>query len=106
MCIYRKIYLRTVEKKASVVVCLTREDAMDWKKAHRVEVIPNFSTMPVTAMSSGASNRVIAVGRLEWQKGYDKLIRIWKTISTRYRYVKHSIFICSYSIIKIKSKRT
>lgn len=82
--IYRKIYLRTVEKKASVVVCLTREDAMDWKKAHRVEVIPNFSTMQVTAMSSGASKRVIAVGRLEWQKGYDRLIRIWKNVHAKH----------------------
>ena len=82
--IYRKIYLRTIEKKASVVVCLTREDAIDWQKAHRVEVIPNFSTMQVTAISSGTSKRVIAVGRLEWQKGYDKLIRIWKNVYTRH----------------------
>ena len=82
--IYRMAYLHTIEKKASVVVCLTHEDANDWHKARRVEVIPNFSTMQVTAMSTGTSNRVIAVGRLEWQKGYDKLIHIWKNISTRY----------------------
>ena len=57
--IYRKIYLRTIEKKASVVVCLTREDAIDWQKAHRVEVIPNFSTMQVTAISSGTDRKSV-----------------------------------------------
>ena len=40
--------------------------------------------MQVTAISSGTSKRVIAVGRLEWQKGYDKLIRIWKDVYTRH----------------------
>ena len=40
--------------------------------------------MQVTAISSGTSKRVIAVGRLEWQKGYDKLIRIWKNVYTRH----------------------
>lgn len=82
--IYRMAYLHTIEKKASVVVCLTREDASNWHKARRVEVIPNFSTMQVTSKSSGTSKRVIAVGRLEWQKGYDKLIHIWKNVSTKY----------------------
>lgn len=79
--LYRIVYLRTIERHAAVVVCLTQEDAQGWHKARRVEVIQNFSSMQVTAMSSGNSKRVIAVGRLEWQKGYDRLIDIWKHVA-------------------------
>ena len=79
--LYRNAYLRTIERHATVVVCLTQEDAQAWRKARRVEVIRNFSSMQVTAMSSGDSKRVIAVGRLEWQKGYDRLINIWKRVA-------------------------
>lgn len=77
----RKRYLRTIEKKVDVVVTLTKEDAINWKKAKRVETIPNFSVMPISKLSNGEQKRVIAVGRLEWQKGYDRLMDIWKIVS-------------------------
>ena len=77
----RKIYLNIVEKRADAVVTLTKGDALEWKNAKRVEIIPNFSIMPISNLSNGESKRVIAIGRLEWQKGYDKLIDIWKLVS-------------------------
>ena len=77
----RKIYLNIVEKRADAVVTLTKGDALEWKNAKRVEIIPNFSIMPICNLSNGESKRVIAIGRLEWQKGYDKLIDIWKLVS-------------------------
>lgn len=79
--LYRSLYLRTIEKNADVVVTLTKGDATNWKKVKRVEIIPNFSIMPVSKQSDVENKRVIAVGRLEWQKGYDRLIDIWKLIS-------------------------
>lgn len=60
---------------------LTKGDAQEWKNAKRVKIIPNFSIMPISNLSNCESKRVIAVGRLEWQKGYDKLISIWKLVS-------------------------
>lgn len=78
----RKKYLHIIEKNANVVVTLTKGDAQNWRKAKRVEIIPNFSTMPISQLSACENKRVIAVGRLEWQKGYDRLIDIW-TIVTR-----------------------
>lgn len=77
----RKRYLRIIEKKADVVVALTKDDALNWKKAKRVEIIPNFSCMPVCKLTDCSPKKVIAVGRLTWQKGYDRLIEIWKIVS-------------------------
>lgn len=79
--INRRIYLNTVEKKADAVVTLTKEDAQEWRKAKRVKIIPNFSIIPISNRTNCESKRVIAVGRLEWQKGYDRLICIWKLVS-------------------------
>ncbi len=76
--ILRFFYLRTIEKRANVVVTLTEGDAKEWRKAKRVEIIPNFSTMTVERLSDGTAKRAIAAGRLEWQKGYDRMITIWQ----------------------------
>ena len=75
--IYRHFYIKTIEKKANVVVTLTKGDAQEWSKARRVEIIPNFSSMQMSGISTCENKKVIAVGRLEWQKGYDRLLDIW-----------------------------
>lgn len=82
--LYRQMYLRTVEKHADVVVTLTRKDKMEWRRARRVVTIPNFSSMSVTRLSSCESKKVIAVGRCEWQKGYDRLIDVWKLVTAKH----------------------
>lgn len=81
---YRKHYFRIVERKADVVVTLTTGDAKEWKNAKRVEVIPNFTVMPVEKYSSCKTKRVIAVGRLEWQKGFDRLIDAWAMVHQKH----------------------
>lgn len=78
---YRRQYFRKIEQEADVVVTLTQGDALEWKLAKRVIVIPNFSIMPLAAMSTGEEKRVLAVGRLEWQKGFDRLIDAWAIAS-------------------------
>ena len=80
----RNRYLSTIDKNADVVVTLTKGDAQNWKKAKRVEAIPNFSIMPISKYSDCEPKRVIAVGRLEWQKGYDRLIDIWKLVAKKH----------------------
>ena len=82
--IYRKAYLSTIEKKADVVVALTKEDAAEWRNAKCVKIIPDFSIMPISRMSNYETKKVITVGRLEWQKGYDRLINIWKIVTRSY----------------------
>ena len=84
MRIYRWNYFRAVERQADVVVSLTKGDAYEWQKARRVEVIPNFTMMPVADGQSPREKRVIAVGRLEWQKGFDRLVELWAVVSKHY----------------------
>jgi len=90
--VYRKYYLHTIEKYADVVVSLTQADAKEWREAKRVEVIPNFSSMKVKIPSSCKEKRAIAVGRLVWQKGYDRLLNIWQLVNQRHPDWKLDIF--------------
>ena len=82
--LYRNAYFRTIEKKADAVVTLTQGDKELWNKAKRVEVIPNFTIMPIHHISKCEGKRVIAVGRLSWEKGYDRLIKIWKIVELKH----------------------
>lgn len=82
--ISRSRYFHTIERNADLVCPLTEGDKELWKKAKLVEVIPNFSTMHISKTSDCVSKRVIAVGRLEWEKGYSRLLRIWKIVSSRH----------------------
>ncbi len=80
----RKRYLQIIEKKADAIVTLTKDDAKNWRNAKRVEIIPNFSTMLISKLSDYESKRVIAVGRLEWQKGSARLIDIWTIVARKH----------------------
>lgn len=81
---YRQVYLRTIERRADVVVSLTEGDAHEWRKSRRVEVIPNFSLMPIAEYCNCDTKRVIAAGRLSWEKGYDRLLKVWQIVSQRF----------------------
>lgn len=82
--ICRKRYLHIIDKNANVVVTLTKDDALNWRKAKRVEIIPNFFCIPISKLTNCTHKRIIAVGRLAWQKGYDRLIKIWEIVSVRH----------------------
>ena len=58
-------------------VVLTHEDASYWGALPNLQVIPNAAlTVPETAWNPD-SRRVIAVGRLDYQKGFDRLVDAW-----------------------------
>ena len=84
MKIYSHIYFREIERNADAIVTLTEEDKMLWKRAKYSEVIPNFSTMPISKYSDCTPKRIIAVGRLEWEKGFGRLIEIWRIVSSKH----------------------
>lgn len=89
---YTARYFRRIESRADVVVTLTHGDAEEWRRAKRLEVIPNFTMMKPERLSSVQEKRVIAVGRLEWQKGFDRIIDIWKIVSVRHPEWRLDIF--------------
>lgn len=61
-------------------VVLTEEDRRLWGKADNICVIHNACDFKGEEYADWAAKRVIAVGRLDYQKGYDRLIAIWKQI--------------------------
>ena len=83
--VLKKRYFQTIERHADVVVTLTQGDSQLWRKARHVEVIPNFSTMAVCRMGDYKNKRVIAVGRLSAEKGYDRLLKIWAKVSPQHQ---------------------
>ena len=80
----KKHYFETVLKNADVFVNLTDDDRILLKKAHRVEVIPNFSSMKISQYSTCTAKRVIAVGRFSHVKGYERLLKIWGVVNAQY----------------------
>ena len=82
--LYRKYSLRQVERQADLIVTLSEAEAKEWVKAKRVEVIPNFTVMPVWRQSTCQNKRVMAAGRLEWQKGFDRLIASWAIVHDKH----------------------
>ena len=67
-------------------VVLTEEDAGYWGNLPNLEVIPNAALKVGTGTGSESgsasgydvrSRRVIAVGRLDYQKGFDRLLEAW-----------------------------
>lgn len=73
-----------MERKADEVVCLTQDDAKEFKKAKKVEVIPNFIDMPTHTVKDYSCRKAIAVGRLETQKGFDRLIHCWIKVAQQH----------------------
>lgn len=89
---YRWIYFRTIEHYADTIVTLTDGAKEKWRKAKNVVVIPNFTSMSVLRYSTCNTKRIISVGRLRWEKGFDRLIDIWKCVSYKYPSWKLDIF--------------
>lgn len=61
-------------------VVLTQEDKGYWGALPNIQVIPNAALNLGECRSDVSAHRVIAVGRLDYQKGFDRLIQAWKII--------------------------
>lgn len=71
-------------KKLDALVVLTKADADHWKEIKQKFIIPNPITLEPNGYSSCTGNKIISVGRLTEQKGYDLLINAWKAIAFKH----------------------
>lgn len=76
---------RLVRKFDSFVV-LTEEDAQMWGDVPNIKVIPNAAKFIADGYSDCEEKRVIAVGRLDYQKSFDRLIDAWGLVQKTDKY--------------------
>lgn len=64
-------------------VVLTKEDAALWGNLPNITVIPNSRTFKPTCQADLTQKRVLAIGRYDYQKGFDRLLNIWHLMGER-----------------------
>ena len=67
-------------------VVLTNEDRGYWGKLPNICVIPNAAMFVAERYADVSAKRVIAVGRLDYQKGFDRLINAWEIVHKSGKY--------------------
>ena len=65
-------------------VVLTESDRKNWGNINNIRVISNAVISVKRQCSELTNKRVIAVGRLDYQKGFDRLIDIWHLLIETY----------------------
>lgn len=82
-------YLFRCVDKANTIITLTHADEIQWKEKTRTKVvtIPNVVTCFPNDISKShdLSKKIISVGRLNHQKGFDMLISAWNKIAFKYQ---------------------
>ena len=82
----KRYFYNKALSKADKIVALTHGDAEQWRKINQnVSVITNIVTMNDTNVYSDCeAKRVIFVGRMDSQKGYQYLDAIWRIVEKRH----------------------
>lgn len=69
-----------IVKKYDRFIVLTNEDKQYWGNLKNISVIPNFLPSLPKQKALLNNKKCIAVGRLDYQKGFDMLIDIWANV--------------------------
>lgn len=67
-------------RKFDRFVVLTQEDMQMWGEMPGIRAIPNAASFIAEKYSDCSQKRVIAVGRLDYQKSFDRLIQVWEKV--------------------------
>lgn len=79
-----KLQLMTVlATKFDKFIVLTNQNTLEWKSKN-LQVIPNPLSFYPKESSTLKNKRVIAVGKQSHQKGFDRLLRSWKTVHQKH----------------------
>ncbi|MFE7085353.1 glycosyltransferase family 4 protein [Sphingobacterium spiritivorum] len=77
---YRAVQDLNIVKRYDSFVVLTQEDKEYWGDLLHMTVIPNANSFVAEEQAHLKAKNVIAVGRYDYQKGFDNLIRIWQQV--------------------------
>lgn len=77
---YRAMMDERLVRKFDRFVVLTEEDAQMWGEMPNIRVIPNAANFIADSYSDCSAKRVIAVGRLDYQKSFDRLVLVWEKV--------------------------
>ena len=83
--LYRTYSDEKLVRKYDSFVVLTEEDKQYWGNIPNIKVIPNFIKVIPKLRSEVVQKKVLAVGRLSYQKGFDRLINIWEVIYRKHK---------------------
>ncbi|WP_302698374.1 glycosyltransferase family 4 protein [uncultured Prevotella sp.] len=81
-------YYEYIASKADILVVLTDQDKKLWKdscKKTNIIRIPNMNSFSSEQTSKLNNKKAIAVGRLDAQKGFDRLIAIWARVYNEHK---------------------
>lgn len=79
---WRSQHDAVISRRYDRFVVLTKEDMGYWEKSENIRVIPNPRTFVFDKPASLESRQILAVGRYNYQKGFDMLLEAWKRIDT------------------------
>lgn len=79
-------------RKYDKFVVLTEEDATYWKDIPSITNIPNAHGFEPESVSHLNNKKVIAIGRLDYQKGFEDLIKAWSLIGSKFSDWKLTIY--------------
>ena len=66
------------------IILLTKEEQELWPELNNTIVIHNYQEMECKVPATLKHNRVIAVGRYTYQKGFDLLVEAWKLVADKH----------------------
>jgi glycosyltransferase involved in cell wall biosynthesis len=78
-----KLWVRKMEKAIATFdafVVLTDHDAKEWEKIKKAFVIPNSLPFNPQNIKYNSNKKAISIGRLEIEKGHDRLIKVWEYV--------------------------
>ena len=71
-------------QKYDAFICLTEQDKNLWGNIPNIHVIPNFIEFQSPKRAKLTEKKAIAVGRLSYQKGYDRMIEAWNIVHNKF----------------------
>lgn len=77
-------YMLSKIKKFDLLVTLTKQDEKEWNNILPTIVIPNSVTQYPKQQAALVNKKIISVGRIEQEKGYDLLVGAWKNVASKH----------------------